>query len=428
MLVAGLCFTVQAASSSWNVDADSQWTNTLSWTAGVPGQGGAPYTNLDVATFSTTLTASRLVTWDGARSIGGITFGNTSTFGYVLTNGLANNGSLKLSDGGIIQSLAGMGGTNRIYQTTTLTGNGTFLANATPAQGALVLAPVAGVVGKALTLDGTSTATNSVSSLSGTGFSIVKNGTGYWQLNGSANSFSGGLTLNQGVLALVGGGLGGGTVTINGGTLTSVSSSPRTWTNFFVVNNNFALGNWDTGGTGILTLSGGMDLGGGTRILTMSNRAAASSPDTAGNIISGIISNGALTKAGPSYLVLSNANTYAGGTIVSTGTLTAAASGALGAGDITVAGGAKLTLTNSMSSDFINDAAKLTLGTNSTLNLIFTGADNIGGLSLDSGATWLAGGTYTAAALTAAGGRGTYTGAGSLTVPATRTLGLYIIQ
>jgi autotransporter-associated beta strand protein len=300
-------------------------------------------------------------------------------------------------------------------------GDGTYSANATSANGALVIGAVIGVAGKTLTLDGTSTATNTVSSIR-TVLSVVKNGTGYWQLNGSVNDFNG-LTLNDGTLASGGDGkLGTNTVTINGGTLTSISSAARIWTNAFVVNNNFTLGQ-ATGGTGALTLSGAMNLGGGVRTIAMSNVTAS------GDFFLGIISNGGINKTGLCTMVLSNANTYAGGTIVSAGTLTGAANAAFGTGDITVAGGAKLTLTNSVSSNFINDTAKLILGTNSTLNLVFTGTDTIGGLSLDGGSTWLAGGTYNVAALTAAGGLGTYTGGGSLTVPASnRTLGLYIIQ
>ena len=415
ILVAGLCFTAQAASSSWNVDADSQWTNALSWTAGVPGS--TTLTNsADVAAFSTALTANRTVTVDANRNIGGITFGNTGTTGYTLAGG-----TTKLSNGGVIQSLSGMGGTNKVTALVSLMGDGTYSANATSANGALVIGAVIGVAGKTLTLDGTSTATNTVSSIR-TVLSVVKNGTGYWQLNGSVNDFNG-LTLNDGTLASGGDGkLGTNTVTINGGTLTSISSAARIWTNAFVVNNNFTLGQ-ATGGTGALTLSGAMNLGGGVRTIAMSNVTAS------GDFFLGIISNGGINKTGLCTMVLSNANTYAGGTIVSAGTLTGAANAAFGTGDITVAGGAKLTLTNSVSSNFINDTAKLILGTNSTLNLVFTGTDTIGGLSLDGGSTWLAGGTYNVAALTAAGGLGTYTGGGSLTVPASnRTLGLYIIQ
>ncbi|MFA7369108.1 MAG: autotransporter-associated beta strand repeat-containing protein [Kiritimatiellales bacterium] len=408
ILIAGLCFTARAASSLWNVDADSQWTNTLSWTAGVPGIANGT-ASADVATFSTALTADRTVTVDANRNIGGITFGNTGTNGYTLATGM-----IKLSDGGVIQSLSGMGGTNKITSDVSLMGDGTFSANATAVRGILGLGSVSGVSGKTLTLDGTSISGNNVGSIFG-GLAVVKNGNGVWNFRNS--TFTGGFTLNSGTVSFWYGnvtGLGTGLVTINGGTL-GAGGSDRNLTNSVLVNGNFGLGN--SGAK--LTFSGGMDLNGATRTIT--NNANRIS------IISGAVSNGGLNLAGTGTLFLSGANTYSGGTVISTGTLSGAADAAFGSGDVTVAGGAKLTLTNSVSSDFINDKAKLILGTNSTLNLIFTGADIVGGLSLDGGSTWLEGGTYNAAALSGRG-TGTYTGSGSLTVAEVRTLGLYIIQ
>ena len=117
-----------------------------------------------------------------------------------------------------------------------------------------------------------------------------------------------------------------------------------------------------------------------------------------------------------SALTLSGANTYSGGTTVSYGTLTGKADSAFGFGDLTVASGARLILTNGVSNDYIDDMSGLILGGTATLNLNFTGAaDTIGGLSLDGGTSWLTNGTYNAAEL-GARGTGVYTGLGSLTV------------
>jgi autotransporter-associated beta strand protein len=311
-----------------------------------------------------------------------------------------------------------MGGTNKVTSIVSLMGDGTFSANATSANGALVVGAVIGVAGKTLTLDGTSTATNTVSSIR-TVLSVVKNGTGYWQLNGSVNDFSG-LTLNNGTLVSAGDkriGANGSTVTINGGTLTSVDSTARIWTNSFVVGGNFTLGQ-ATGGTGALTLLGNVNLGGGVRTITINNVAAS------GDFLPGIISNGGINKTGLGTMVLSNANTYAAGTTVSMGTLLGKADGAFGTGNVTVEDGATLSLTNGVTKDYINDLATLILGTNSTLVLGFTGTDTIGALSLDGGTNYLANGTYDAATLTGLGA-GTYTGTGSLTViPEPATIGM----
>ena len=68
-----------------------------------------------------------------------------------------------------------------------------------------------------------------------------------------------------------------------------------------------------TSGSQTITLSGGFDLGGVSRTVTVSNGTA---------VFSGALSNGNLTKAGPNYLFLNGNNSaYNGALRVSTGTL-----------------------------------------------------------------------------------------------------------
>jgi hypothetical protein len=110
---------------------------------------------------------------------------------------------------------------------------------------------------------------------------------------------------------------------------------------------------------------------------------------------SGVISNqdpfgiygplvGRITKVGTETLTLSNANTHSGGTTVTTGTVVAGHTGALGVGDVTVASGAMLTMQNGTTNDYIFDAASLSISSSSTVNLNFTGApDIIGFLIID---------------------------------------------
>jgi autotransporter-associated beta strand protein len=139
--------------------------------------------------------------------------------------------------------------------------------------------------------------------------------------------------------------------------------------------------------------------------------------------------SGGITKSGTGTLTLSDTNTYSGGTTVSMGTLIGNADGALGTGNVTVLNNATLVLQNGATHNYISSNSKLILGTNSVLNLNFTGAGTVGEVSLDGGATWLAGGTtYTAAQLTAAGGTGIYTGSGSFTVVSKKHLSLFMIS
>lgn len=144
--------------------------------------------------------------------------------------------------------------------------------------------------------------------------------------------------------------------------------------------------------------------------------------NTIGNNIStleltGVISGAYdLTKGGTSTVIFSGTNTYSGATaVVSTGTLVGNTDHAFGATtNITVAGGAALTLQNGVLNNYINDAATLVLTNGAVLNLSFSGKDIIAGISLNGGATWLPKGTYNAATLTSGGV--TCTGSGSLKV------------
>ncbi len=201
--------TSHAADSSWNVDAAGNWSTAGSWTAGVPGSTSI-LNSTDIATFGFTLTAARTVTVDANRNIGGITFGNTSNFGFTLSSG-----NLLLTNGGVIQNLSGTGNhTNTISSAITIQGNGgsaTFTANATSGTSLLSIANVSGVstAGNTTTLNlnGSNTATGNVVGIltngtSGGKLAIVKSGAGTWSLGlaNTLNTFTGGITINAGTL------------------------------------------------------------------------------------------------------------------------------------------------------------------------------------------------------------------------------------
>jgi autotransporter-associated beta strand protein len=82
-----------------------------------------------------------------------------------------------------------------------------------------------------------------------------------------------------------------------------------------------------------------------------------------GTLTSVIAGSGSVTKSGVGSLALTNANTFTGGTTVSAGTLEAAAADALGGtSTIAVNSGGTLLLSNTGTTDRINDAATVTLG------------------------------------------------------------------
>jgi len=420
LLGAGLCFAAQADSDSWKTNAAGGWNVAANWTSGnVPGS--TTLTNsADVATFAVTLTTNRVVTVDTNRNIGGITFQNAANLmqpvpqtttnvatsvGYTLSGG-----NLRLSDGGVIQVLAGSGtNSSTVASGITIQGNGGSATIKNDASGEKAGLLIEGAVSGASTsgnvatlyLDGESTGNNTTANIGDGGnggkLKLVKNGAGLWTISKiiTASTFTGGFYFNEGTIRSFGGGVGQygyGAVTI-GTNVTFIhgNSASMSITNSMVVNGNFTL----DGGANT-TWSGPINLGSVTRTITVTA--------STNNVFSGVISGvGGLAKSGADDLILSSSNTYSGITAVLQGKLVGNSDGAFGTNRITVASGATLTLTNGVANNYIGDQAKLILGVASTLNLNFAGTDTVGSLSLDGGTTWLPAGTYTASALGASG-------------------------
>jgi len=212
----------------------------------------------------------------------------------------------------------------------------------------------------------------------GTG-GLVKNGSGVMYLNNNANTYSGGFTLNSGEVqytssGAAGGGVitntvfGTGTLTLNGGTIgSSSSSSGRNVFNSVILNGNIQFGQsaWGTtttnlnGGTANLTVSTN---GGGTTTL-----AADSTINTIGSVQwdQSISGNYRITKTGTgasslsnNYLSLRGSNNIAGVT-VNSGTLGYKNRNALGTGTLNLADGVTIgqdgSINNTATADTIAD-------------------------------------------------------------------------
>jgi autotransporter-associated beta strand protein len=102
-------------------------------------------------------------------------------------------------------------------------------------------------------------------------------------------------------------------------------------------------------------------------------------------------SPGTLVMNGSGIQHLNAASTFAGRTIVGSGTLDVQVNGALGSSSVTVSNGAALNLDSTAA---MNSGADLIAAAGATVNLNFTGSQTIRGLSLDGGSTWKATGTY----------------------------------
>lgn len=166
--------------------------------------------------------------------------------------------------------------------------------------------------------------------ISGNG--IIKNGGGTLSLT-AANTFSGGVALNSGTLRVNNNASvpANSAVTLaDGVTIATTAGTARTVTGAFTANGNFTIGQ-AAGGTAALTLAGGVNLGGATRTITTPN---------ATDTISGVVTNGGLTKAGSGTLILTSpANTYSGDTTINAGTISVDADATVGGGTLIFNGG-----------------------------------------------------------------------------------------
>ena len=175
---------------------------------------------------------------------------------------------------------------------------------------------------------------------------FIKSGSGVLVIVG-ANSYAGGTTLNTGTLAAVTDtSLGTGSLTINGGTLSTAQFSTtapnasfldygaaRTLANAVVLNGSFTLGR-------LMTLSGTVSLTHDVTITSGNSNTYTSGSSAITGVISGSHSLTFAQGANPSTaIVLSGANTYTGGTTITGGLINFASLANFGSGAITLNGG-----------------------------------------------------------------------------------------
>ncbi len=149
--------------------------------------------------------------------------------------------------------------------------------------------------------------------------SLTKNGAGTLVLNG-VNSYTGGTTIAGGTLVLSG----SGTLGANTGAVTFSGASTL----------DLGGGTPTVGAVTFSSASGGATIQNGTLSAASITAQSSAGTDTINVVVQGA---GALTKSGAGTLVLSQANTYSGGTSVSGGTLVV--SGSI-SGSTNVTGGA----------------------------------------------------------------------------------------
>lgn len=391
---------LNAATIYWD-GTGTGWNTISSWSTAVgattPDPVAVPGAS-DIATFSiNTVNTAQTVNLNANQSALGLVFLGTNASPTTLLGG-GTDRTLSLGTSGITVNA----GAGRVTIGSTTAGQGVLLSlqgsqsfinnSSSPLAALSILNAVSlGVAGaQTLTLDGTSTAANTISGVISNGsgtLSVIKNGVGTWALAG-ANTFTGGVTLNAGTLNInhaTALGATAGTFVINGGSIDNTSGAAITVSNNnpVTINANFTF----IGGRGITH-----DLNLGTGAISLGTAAGTSRTITSNEgtlTLAGIIGNGttanSLIKSGAGALTLSAVNAFTGGVTLNAGTLNINNAQALGtvAGTFVINGGIL---------DNTTGTAITTLNYPITINGDFSfngGAGTTHDLNLGTGATTL---------------------------------------
>jgi autotransporter-associated beta strand protein len=416
--------------SNWSEDA----ANDTPDPANVPGQNDTAHFNR-----SGNNAVPQTINLGAVQSALGLVFSNTDTTNL---NGLPANHGLNLYTGGItVNSGAGavtLGSlTANEEMAFVLVGDQTWTNNSS--NPITIVNQVGLFSGTQLTLDGSSTALNTIQGNMPFGglMNVVKNGTGTWVLSG--NNTLGATFINEGTLiannsgglslsgVIVGDGAGAaasavlefgddnqlpantqhtvnadGQVNLNGNSQVFGGGAP----NGFQLNNSSIVNS----GTGVITMgantalngaTGDNTVSGGTIDLGNAERSLVSGGATM--TISSILTNGSVAKSGGT-LTLTGNNDYAGGTrlLINSGTLNINSSTAIGTGTLTIENTGQNTtfLDNTSGAPVVLTTDNLvSIGT----NFNFTGTNDLdlgnGAVSVANAAThiWIMGGDKTLA-------------------------------
>ncbi|HWL51313.1 MAG TPA: autotransporter-associated beta strand repeat-containing protein [Chthoniobacteraceae bacterium] len=379
-------------------------------------------------TLAGSITGTGGITQSGTGTVALSASTNTFSGGYALQggtvslNGTSNwfgTGSLVWS-GGIVHREGSAAITNQVEASGNISRTGTGILTFS---NAVTLA--------ADTTLTTAARTDISGSLSGA-HSLTKNGANILNFYGSAKTYSGGFTLNEGtVLAQINTAFGTGTLRLNGGTLSNENTT-ATFTNVLQLNGNLTLA-----GTRSMTFSGSTTLLQDTA-LTVNN--------TGGVTLQGdITGDGGLIKRGTGDLSIRGTNSYTGVTEVEAGVLNLFGNNVLTtASEVRISGGT-LSLVAfqqtigalSVSSGSLTaasgahtlTASSLAFTNSATVSLRLAGAaaltkSGAGTLTLEysTGNTYTGGSTVEAGTLLIRNSSGSATGSGAVTITAGATL------
>ncbi|WP_043283866.1 autotransporter-associated beta strand repeat-containing protein [Reyranella massiliensis] len=278
-----------------------------------------------------TLILDGVNTYRGGTTVsGGILQGTTSS----LQRNIVNNASVVFSqstDGTYGGNMSGTGGLTKSGSgNVTLTGSNSYTGGTTVSGGTLTGTTTSlqgNILNNAAVVFSQGTDGTYAGVMSGTG-GLTKSGTGNLTLTG-ANSYGGGTTVSGGTLT-------GNTTSLQGNIANNAAVVFSQSTDGTYAGNMSGTGGFTKSGAGNLTLTGANTYSGGTVVsggtLTgnsaslqgniANNAAVVFSQSVDGTYAGNMSGTGGFTKNGAGNLTLTGTNSYAGGTVVSGGTLT----------------------------------------------------------------------------------------------------------
>jgi len=287
------------------------------------------------------------LTLTGANTLAGLTFNNNGAGlgGSDPTPTVATGGVLTLSAGSTITATSSNPGSVAAISGTLDLANaagGTTISAVAVSSGGTAFAPLVPSLNISATIQNANGG-------------ITKSGNGNLQLSSASSTFSGGINLTSGGLAIsanstnnsngvpTSGPLGTGTLTIGAGT-TLLTSGGFSVNNAVTVQGNFAIDATATGNAS-LALGGPVNLGGQTDTVTIANPAVTAA-------FGGVVSNGGLTKAGLGTLLmtapsLSVSSSFTNGTnTITVGSTTGLSIGQIVGGNAGIVPGTTITAIN----------------------------------------------------------------------------------